>query len=77
MKFNTNGAVMGPHGQAGICSVLKDHNGAIVVKFSKSIGLSDPVSAELNPNTDADRTAKSGIDLMLELLKFAPTVNPS
>ncbi|KAK9032724.1 hypothetical protein V6N11_056981 [Hibiscus sabdariffa] len=47
VKFNTDGAVKGYYGPAGIGGVLRDHNGRILMNFSKHIGMSDPVSAEI------------------------------
>ncbi|GMJ08610.1 hypothetical protein HRI_004530200 [Hibiscus trionum] len=47
LKFNTNGAVMGHFGEAGIGGILRNHLGETIVKFSKSIGISDLSTAEL------------------------------
>ncbi|KAK9003346.1 hypothetical protein V6N11_060910 [Hibiscus sabdariffa] len=47
LKFNTDGAVQGSFGQAGIGGVLRDHDGKVITKFSKSIGHSDPATAQL------------------------------
>ncbi|KAL4379672.1 hypothetical protein GQ457_02G030790 [Hibiscus cannabinus] len=47
LKFNADGAVQGSLGQAVIGGVLRDHDGKVIVKFSKSISHSDPATAEL------------------------------
>ncbi|KAK9000988.1 hypothetical protein V6N11_082782 [Hibiscus sabdariffa] len=46
-KFNTNGAVKGRFGPTGVGGVLRDHSGNVLLKFSNSIGIADPASAEL------------------------------
>ncbi|KAK9046462.1 hypothetical protein V6N11_052349 [Hibiscus sabdariffa] len=47
VKFNTNGAVKGSYGMAGIGGLLRDYSGKILAEFSKSIGFADPTSAEI------------------------------
>ncbi|KAK9016944.1 hypothetical protein V6N11_079436 [Hibiscus sabdariffa] len=47
LKFNANAAVRESFGEAGICGVLKDHCGKILMRFSKSIDRSNPTGAEL------------------------------
>ncbi|KAK8480387.1 hypothetical protein V6N12_031450 [Hibiscus sabdariffa] len=47
VEFNTDGAVKGCYGPAGIGGVLRDHNSRILMIFSKHIRMSDPVSAEI------------------------------
>ncbi|KAK8494415.1 hypothetical protein V6N11_065362 [Hibiscus sabdariffa] len=47
VKFNTDGAVKGGFGSAGVGGVLRDHSGNVLLKFSNSIGFADPASAEL------------------------------
>ncbi|KAE8683582.1 hypothetical protein F3Y22_tig00111199pilonHSYRG00023 [Hibiscus syriacus] len=46
LKFNVDAAVRGYFGRARI-RVLRDHNGKVLAKFSKYIGLSNTLKAEL------------------------------
>ncbi|KAK8601126.1 hypothetical protein V6N12_050968 [Hibiscus sabdariffa] len=46
-KFSTNGAVKGSYGPIDIRGILGDHSGNMLLRFSKSIGVSSPTSAEL------------------------------
>ncbi|KAL4346365.1 hypothetical protein GQ457_17G012800 [Hibiscus cannabinus] len=46
-KFNVDGAVKGSFGEAGVGGILRDHNGTVLIRFSESIGFSDPTGAEL------------------------------
>ncbi|KAK9038155.1 hypothetical protein V6N11_023042 [Hibiscus sabdariffa] len=54
-KFNVDAAVKGGVGVAGIGGVLRDHTGNVLSSFSKSIGVSDPTSAELQGILEACR----------------------
>ncbi|KAK8562613.1 hypothetical protein V6N12_010687 [Hibiscus sabdariffa] len=47
LKFNVDAAVKWSFGEAGISGILRDHCGKALIRFSKSIGMSDPIGAEL------------------------------
>ncbi|XVF79235.1 hypothetical protein PTKIN_Ptkin14bG0204400 [Pterospermum kingtungense] len=47
VKFNVDGASLGKPGQEGIGGILCDHQGRVLIRFSKSIGLADSNLAEL------------------------------
>ncbi|KAE8666355.1 hypothetical protein F3Y22_tig00112501pilonHSYRG00075 [Hibiscus syriacus] len=47
LTFNVDGAIRGSYGPAGIGGILKDHNGIVLAKFSRSAGHSAPSGAEL------------------------------
>ncbi|KAK8562630.1 hypothetical protein V6N12_010704 [Hibiscus sabdariffa] len=47
LKFNVDAGVKGSSGEAGIGGILCDHCGKALIRFSKSIGMSDPTGAEL------------------------------
>ncbi|KAL4310177.1 hypothetical protein GQ457_01G054770 [Hibiscus cannabinus] len=53
VKFNVDASVLGSYGEAAIGGILRDHVGSYLVKFSKSIGLSDPTGAELEAILEA------------------------
>ncbi|GMJ01682.1 hypothetical protein HRI_003837400 [Hibiscus trionum] len=47
LKFNTDAAVKGSYGMAGVGGVLRDENAKILMYFSKGVGVCDVLSAEL------------------------------
>ncbi|OMO58103.1 hypothetical protein CCACVL1_25585 [Corchorus capsularis] len=47
LKFNVDGAAKGKPGLAGICGILRNHQGNTLAKFSKSIGIAESNEAEL------------------------------
>ncbi|KAE8660979.1 hypothetical protein F3Y22_tig00116944pilonHSYRG00230 [Hibiscus syriacus] len=53
LKFNVDAAVKGCYGDAGIGGVLRDCTESCLIRFSNSIGLSDPTGAELTAILEA------------------------
>ncbi|XVE68767.1 hypothetical protein DITRI_Ditri09bG0096200 [Diplodiscus trichospermus] len=47
VKFNVDGASLGKPGQTGIRGVLRDHQGNVIIRFSRSVGVADSNLAEL------------------------------
>ncbi|KAK3231468.1 hypothetical protein Dsin_003349 [Dipteronia sinensis] len=47
LKFNVDGAARGSMGKAGIGGVLRDHTGRVLCTFSKFIGNTDAITAEM------------------------------
>ncbi|XVE56796.1 hypothetical protein DITRI_Ditri04bG0039600 [Diplodiscus trichospermus] len=47
VKFNVDGASLGKPGQAGIGGVLRDHQGNVIIRFSRSVGVADSNLLEL------------------------------
>ncbi|KAK8617917.1 hypothetical protein V6N13_080821 [Hibiscus sabdariffa] len=52
-KFNIDASVVGSYGEADISGILSDYEGTPLIKFSKSIGLSDPTGADLEAIREA------------------------
>ena len=46
-KFNVDGAAKGKPGPAGIGGILRDENGKVWLRFSKSIGITESNEAEI------------------------------
>ncbi|XVF78926.1 hypothetical protein PTKIN_Ptkin14bG0177500 [Pterospermum kingtungense] len=46
-KFNVDGSARGKTGPAGISGVMRDHEEAVKIRFSKHIGIADSNLAEL------------------------------
>ncbi|KAK3231069.1 hypothetical protein Dsin_002950 [Dipteronia sinensis] len=47
MEFNVDGEARGSTGQSGIGGVLRDHTGRVLCIFSKFIGNTDAITAEM------------------------------
>ncbi|KAK8621067.1 hypothetical protein V6N13_067510 [Hibiscus sabdariffa] len=47
VKFNTDDAVEGSYGKAGICGCLRDENSKTLLYFSMSVGVNNVVSTEI------------------------------
>ncbi|XVF81443.1 hypothetical protein PTKIN_Ptkin15bG0155400 [Pterospermum kingtungense] len=47
VKFKLDGEAIGKSGPVGIGSVLRDHSGTVLMKFSKSIGIAESNMAEI------------------------------
>lgn len=47
LKFNVDGAALGKPGLAGIGGVLRNHEGRVLIRFSKAVGIEESNIAEI------------------------------
>ncbi|KAL4320219.1 hypothetical protein GQ457_18G011080 [Hibiscus cannabinus] len=61
LKFNTDGAVNGSFGDAGIGGCLRNEKSKCLISFSKSIGVSDVISAEIAAISEACKLFRNSV----------------